>query len=1040
MRNFLSVIPCIAMSVGVATAQTTVSGVVTSVEDGLPVIGASVVGLGVTGLGTVTDYEGKFELTVEDGVKQLVISYVGMKDAIVDVAPNVVVALHSDTEQLDEVMVVAYGTAKKSSFTGSAQTIGSDDVASQSGSIVQSLEGKVAGVKIGTSSGDPGANQEVVIRGISSISASTEPLYVVDGVPVVNSGVSSGLKSQSVLSSINPDDIESMTILKDAAAASLYGSRAANGVIIITTKLGKQGKSTVTYSGEVGISQMAVRDQYNTMSAADMIEYYNYGFANRAAVDPATGEYWSEQYLGKPLGDDLYSFGEGMVKYMGYFADPTGKTNTNWKDEIYKNGFKHDHQLSVRGGSEKTRFYTGVGYNKTEGIVTGSDFERYSGRVNIEHDVTDWLKLGVRQMISYTKTNGFRDQNNQAQGIGMTSPLSILFSMDPTAVNKLEDGSYNPNAGLTANISNPNLMLGQTTGENAETLSSDLFRNMTNADVTVKLPFDLTARTLFGYDYVSNKDKEFWAPGSVNGSSVGGLGYRLNAINQTITSSTTLGYVKDLGNHSLNVLAGYEVEDKTVAVESMSANGYWTDKLPELSNGQPDGVSTWVDEASIMSFLSSASYDYADKYYASASFRRDGSSRLGVNNRWANFWSVSGAWRLTGEEWLQDKPLFTDLKLRASYGTNGNLPGDYFANMALYSSDGYGEEAAIYWASQANPDLSWERSSNFNVGFDWNMYGRVSMTLEYYNKKTTDLLFYVPSSYVTGFGSSLQNLGKMTNDGVEFSVNSTNIKNDNFSWNTAFNITYQRNKINELPNGEDISYGDGNMYLLREGESMHTFYLPQWLGVNPETGLGEFYIDPSLESRDAVVDGKLVKDGNVTNYRNKAGNTVVGSALPDVIGGITNSFSYKGFDLSFDISFQAGGSMFDYPGYFMTYSDGVRMGSFNISEEVAGNYWKQPGDVVDHPRPIFGNPYRSDMWSSRTILSTNNVRMRDITFGYKIPFKKHIKDMRVYFQAINPFYIYNANPTIDADVNVNGYRQTDTPALRSFNFGVNLTI
>jgi hypothetical protein len=265
-----------------------------------------------------------------------------------------------------------------------------------------------------------------------------------------------------------------------------------------------------------------------------------------------------------------------------------------------------------------------------------------------------------------------------------------------------------------------------------------------------------------------------------------------------------------------------------------------------------------------------------------------------------------------------------------------------------------------------------------------------------------------------------------------------NIQTKNFSWATNFNISFQSSKINTLPDGNDVMYGDGNMYLLRENESMHTFNLPQWLGVNPETGLGEFYIDPSLNSRDAVVDGQTVKDGNVTNYYAQALPTIVGKALPDVLGGMTNAFTYKNFDLSFMFSFQSGASLFDYTGYFLTYSDGMRIGSFNMNREVAGNYWTKPGDMVDHAKPIYGNPYRSDRFSSRTIRSTDNVRVRDITFGYKIPIsKRYVDNLRVYFKASNPFLLYCATANIDPDVDINGYRQTDTPLTKSFVFGLN---
>ena len=1016
-RKLMLLLTCLFVGIGLVTAQITkLTGTVISEEDGLPVVGASILVKGTT-VGTVTDMDGKFTLSnVPSSAKTLVVSFIGMATQEVSIKANLQISLKSDTEVLDEVMVVAYGTAKKASFTGSASVMKAGEISTQKESLVKSLEGKVAGVRVGGSTGDPGSDQKILIRGIGSINGSTQPLYVVDGVPVVNDDMSSGLKSQSVLSSINPDDIASMTILKDAAAASLYGSRAANGVVIITTKQGKEGKTRVSYDMETGWTSMAVRNQYKMMDAKDTKDYYWHAIKN----------YFIE-YAGM---DEATAASAANEEVPGWFYNYNSDTNTDWKKEVYKNGLNTNHQVAINGGNEKTRFYTSFGYNKVKGIVKGSEFERYSGRLNLDHKVTNWLRVSAKQMISFSSTEGFRDQNDQSQGFGTTSPLSIMFSMDPTAPVKLEDGSYNPNASFSSKISNPNLMLGQKTGPRAETVASDLMRSMTNFEAEVTLPYNFTARTVLGYDYMNNKEREFWAPESVNGESLGGLGTRYDYTNKTLTSSTTLNYRNSFDRHNVNALVGYEVEDRSLNYLYASAKSYATDKLPDLANGQSYSTSSNVYEAAIMSYFGNINYDFDNKYYLSASFRRDGSSRLAADNRWANFWSVSGAWRLSGESFLQDNPLFTDLKLRVSYGTNGNLPGDYFGYMDTYSTNGgYGSSPAIYWGNAGNTKLGWEKSQNFNVGVDWNLYNRVNLTVEYYSKLTTDLLFQTPTSYVTGFSSQWQNLGKMKNQGVEFTISSQNVVTENFTWTTDLNLTHQSIKIKELPDGADVQYGDGNMYLLREGESMHTFYLPEYIGVNSETGLGEFWIDPDDHSK------------GVTNYYSKAGKGIVGKAVPDWMGGMTNRFTYKNFDLSFMISFQTGASLFDYPGYFLTYSDGVRVGSFNMTADVAGNYWTKPGDKVDNPKPIYNNPYRSDRFSSRTVRSTDNIRMRDITFGYKIPVsKKYINNLRVYFKATNPFLIYCATKDIDPDVDINGYRQTDTPPTKAFMFGLNFEL
>ena len=1014
----MTFLACLFLSMGMALAQMKVNGTVVSQEDNEPVIGASVLVAGTT-TGTVTDSNGKFTLTVPAGKNTLRITYVGMEPIEVSARPNMRIVLTSDQKALDEVIVVAYGTAKKASFTGSAASMKDRDMSAEKGSLVKSLEGKVAGVRVGSSTGDPGADQNILIRGIGSINGSTQPLYVVDGVPVLANSdgyMSSSIRSQSILASLNPNDIESMTILKDAAAASLYGSRAANGVVIITTKKGKTGKTNVHYDMQIGWQQIAVKSALNTMNAAQLKEYYFEGIKN------FFGEYYGA------TGQDAIDMANEEVRNGWFRGDYDGTTDTNWYDQVYRSALTQDHQVSIDGGTDRTKFYVGLGYSDTDGVVRGSNFKRYSGRVNLDHQVNNWLKVGVKQMISFADTKGHRDQSTQEQGFATTTPWSVLYSLDPTAENKLEDGTYNNDVAF-GKVGNPNNMFGPEVGEYVEFVKSNIMRSMSNFEAEVKLPYNLTARTIFGYDYTNNKLQEFWSPNSVNGESLQGLGQRWDFTSKTLTSSNTLSYDNKFGLHSINALVGYEYENRKLLYMTASAKGYGTNKLPELANGQPYEASSATYESILSSWLGKVDYNYDNKYYLSLSFRSDGSSRLASGNRWSTFWSVSGAWRLSGENFLKDNDLFSDLKLRLSYGTNGNLPTDLYEYMATYATTGgYGSSSAYYYNNIGNKSLSWEKSKNFNVGIDWTLYNRVTLTLEYYNKLTDNLLFSTPVSYVTGFPSQLTNIGKLKNSGLEFTVSSQNIKTKDFSWNTDFNLTWQKIKVDQLPSGDDVQYGDGNMYLLREGESMHTFYLPKWKGVDPETGLGEFWIDPEDESK------------GITNSYAEAGKTIVGKAVPDVLGGITNTFRYKDFDLSFMISYQFGGDMFDYPGYFLTYSDGVRIGSFNMHSDVAGNYWKKPGDVVEFPKPIYGNPYRWDKFSSREIRSTDNIRVRDITFGYNVPlFKKYINNLRVYFRTTNPFMIYCASKSVDPDVDVNGYRQTDTPPTRQFLFGLNLS-
>ena len=988
-----------------------VSGTVTDSE-GFPLDGATVIVKGTT-TGVSVGSDGRYELNVTaDAV--LVASYLGYLSQEMPVGGEHTInfILAEDTAYLDDVIVVAYGTVSKSDFTGSASQISGDDLAQASReSVDKALVGKMAGVRIASDSGDPGSAGNVQIRGVGSISAGTAPLYVVDGVVMSSStqnDLNVGYKSMGILNTLNPEDIESVTVLKDAAAASLYGSRAANGVIIITTKRGKQGKTIVSYSGETGISEMAVKGAFALMNGPQFIQYLKDAGNNAFALNPA------------------YSYGYTGEQIAAMVADPSGKTSTNWNDYVFGCAFQHNHQVSLTAGSEKTQIYLGLGYADTDGIVTGSYFKRYSGRVNVDHRVNDWLKVGVRQMVSFTDTRGHSDQTNQAQGMGYATPLGVLTQSDPTAKPINDDGTWNEYVSWSGQTGNPHLVFASDTEYNKSTM----MRSLSNLDLELKFADFLSLVNTFGYDYIDNKQYLWWAPSSIDGAALNGLSAVYVFQTDDLVNSTLMKYSGSYGMNSISAMAGLEVADHQVKYTYAGANNYPNDKLNALSVGQMNGVGGATDRSFMMSFLANVNYDYGNTYYASASYRRDGSSRLGPDSRWADFWSVSAAWRLSNEPFMKNvSRLFSDFKIKASYGTNGNLPAEYYAYKGLYSaSGGYGTASGIYWSNPENDNLGWEKSRNFNVGFDWSLYHRIDIALEYYNKYTSSLIFNMPASAVTGFSSYTSNVGNLLNDGIEFELSSQNVTLRNFTWTTDFNFTWQRSIVKNLPNGgADIPYGDGSMYIHREGASMYSFYLPVWKGVNPENGLGEFWIDPEDHSK------------GVTNYYSEANNTIVGKAIPDFIGGLTNTFSFlDGFmDLSFLISYQFGGSLFDYPGYF-THSDGFRAASMNAAADAA-DYWTPQNADAKYPKPIMNNPYRWDRFSSRLIKSTDNIRVREIVLGFNVPVEMTLQALRVYLKTTNPFIIWSATPGIDPDVAINGYRTVDVPVTRAMIFGVNLT-
>ncbi|SHF57683.1 TonB-linked outer membrane protein, SusC/RagA family [Mariniphaga anaerophila] len=1030
MKKLLLLSLFLCTSVFFANAQTKqITGTVTSKSDGSPIPGVSVVVSG-TSTGTITDVDGNFSLRVPEN-ETLLFSFVGMKTVEVPITESALynVAMEQDVIGMDEVLVVAYGTSKRSSFTGSAQKVGAEELVgtSTSESIDKMLSGKVSGVRVSSTTGAPGASGEVQIRGVGSINASTTPLYVIDGVPMEIGMYGYTGFSTDLLSTLNPEDVESMTILKDAAAASLYGSRAANGVVLITTKKGKSGKTQFKFKATYGTSETAMKNVYQPMSAEQYVDYVN---------DALIGAYLFWYEPGLYPDDPGYQDAEVLERALQYVQeDPDeGKwgitspsANTNWRDVVYKKGNTMDYQFSASGGNDKTTFYTGVGYNKIEGIVIGSDFERYSGRINLDHKATDWLNFSLKQMLSHTSQNGYGDQTDQVQGINHMAPLGMIFSMNPTQPVYNEDGTPNQDAGM-GNVKNPLTALIGTGERTDQTYILERYRSLTNASVRMQLIPEFAIRSNFGVDYSDSKTRVWWAPESVDGEAYNGLGDHLTYTTVVKNASFIGDFNKSFGKHNIQVFGGYEAEGLTYRTLQANAENYSTYKLPELANGQALAVDSEVASSNLMSFIGNMNYNFADKYYASASIRSDGSSRLGANNRWGNFWSASAAWRITQEEFMGESSWLNDLKIRASFGTNGTLPVDYFAHSGLYTfSSGYGSESAIYTIQPDNPDLSWEKSDNFNVGLDLRVFDKLTASVEYYHKKTRDLLMLVPLTYLTGFETSWQNLGELTNKGLEFEVHSNNIVTSDFRWTTDFNLTTISSVIDKLPAGKDVLKGDGGMYLLREGEAINTFYLPTYAGVDPDNGMPLFYLDP--ENSDEL-----------TYLRELAKPEIQGKPTPDLIGGMTNTFVWKGLELSFLLTYQMGGSLFDYPGYFF-HHDGVRLGSMNLAKDVENNWWKKPGDIVDNPRPVAWTSDRPDRWSSRHVLSTDHIRLKDIYLGYSLPksvvSKMHMSNLKVFVNG-NNIWTLAKEDTIEPEVTLNGYRTVDTPITKNFLFGINV--
>jgi len=977
----------VAISLQGLLAQRVITGNIISEEDGLGLPGAAIIVKGTT-IGSITDLDGNFTISVPDDAEVLSFSFVGLLTQEFPIGDQEVfnVVLAPDVVGIEEVMVVAYRTVKKADYTGSARVVdGEKLVVPGAESVEKSLSGKVSGVRVTSSTGDPGSSGQIQIRGIGSINGSTSPLYVIDGIPMESGSMGHYEKSSNILSTLNPDDIESMTVLKDASAASLYGSRAANGVVIITTKKGKEGKTKFDFKANVGVASMA-SDSYEMMSGDAFYEYEMLALENYVLDQndllPGQANFGNQGMLNSLQPTIASTQNANRTSW-----DPIN--NTNWRDFVYRNGKQQDYQLSASGGSENTQFFISGNYSDMEGIVKASEFKRYSGRVNINHKATKWLNLGINQSLSNTQQKGYRDHASQAEGIGISSPLGILMGSNPTAPEYDENGNTFTDATFLGN-GHPDDLLDGT----LQFIDTDTYRSLTNGYLQLSFTPNLIFKSTVGLDFVQAQNQEYWNPNSIDGKAINGLGYRDIFTNIDITTSNILSFNKVAGPHNLSILGGFEAAKKSFKFLVATANKYSNEKLIELANGQPDDASSSVAGVGLLSYLGNLNYDLMGRYIVSASIRADGSF---------------------------------------SYGTNGNLPPGYYMHMPLYNlAGGYGESSAIFVDNPGNNELGWEKSNNMNFGIDLTLFERFSMIVEYYSKNTEGLLLNVPISYITGFGSTWQNTGKLLNNGIDFELHSVNLPaSSTLKWRTDLTMSTQNSVVTELPNDEDIVSGDFSLFLYSSDKDLYSFYLPTWVGVDQQTGFGYFLIDP--ESADAPE--------NRTRNHAEAERSVVAKAYPDIIGGFSNTFGFKGLELDILFTYSFGGNMFDYPGYF-SHHDGGRNGILNLAKDVEDNYWKQDGDVVDNPRPLFQDENRSDLWSTRHLLSTDHVRLKDLTLSYNLPGSAaeriYMNNIRLYLRGTN-LWMWAKEDGIDPEAALNGFRTVDTPPTRVLSVGVNFS-
>lgn len=987
-----------------------VSGVVTD-NAGEPIPGANVVEKGTTN-GTVTDIDGKYTLSVPNNAT-LVVSFIGYTTKEIKVGSQAVVnaSLAEEAIGLNEVVAIGYGYVKKKDLTGAVSTVSADDMVSGGtvSNAAQALQGKTAGVQVQQSSKAPGGTITVRVRGSNSISSTNEPLYVVDGFPS-----SEGLN-------INPNDIESMQILKDASATAIYGARGANGVVLITTKRGKAGENKISYNGYLGAQK--INNPFTFINAKDYMNLKN------ALYQEIEGQ------EGNPNGAYTPSQLQSDV-------------DTDWLKETTRVGLVQDHNIQFRGGSEKTKVLTSLGFYKQEGVLKNTDFNRISGRINVDQTINDYIKAGATMYAH-------REQSNFQMYSGNIVNSNVLLSVmqyDPTVKPYNDDGTYGRVPGGRGDNPLANLL------ERKNDMTNDKFNGTAFLEIH---PFEgFSAKATGGVELLHNF-KGTYLPKSTTyqGEIEGGVATTRDFRATRQVFEGILNYMKTFNKvHDLNVMLGYSYEKYDAEYRYVKAKGFSTDLFGwnNLNAASiKESVQSNKTENILASFFGRVNYTFNDKYLATVTVRRDGSSRFGADNHWGTFPSGSLAWRASEEDFVKNLNLFSNLKVRAGYGVTGNERiGDY-ASYALITNnhitlDGSSNASGTHLdpTSPENASLKWETTSQYNVGVDMGFLdNRLSVTLDGYWKKTKDLLLKVPLPYYTGFTSGQRNIGAIQNRGFEIDVTSHNLTGD-FTWNTKFNLAVNRNKVTDLGGNSDIyitsskpmgSVSEESYAIVREGEALGSLFGYKYIGVMQQ---GETYApqpnakpgDPKFE--DVNGDGKI----------DSSDRTIIGNANPDVIFGLTNDFTWKGFDLS--IFFQ--GSIGN---------DLLNMTRMNLEWERtpdALNRWTPTNTNTDIPRNGFYYSQYGGYINDHFIENASFLRLKNLTLGYTIPFKKVVSSCRVYFSAENLFTItgYSGwDSEVDTKANEasqdGGSQQTANagagldfnayPATRTYTVGLNIT-
>ncbi len=972
--------------ISAASAQSRlVNGKITNATDGSPIAGASIQAKNGSA-SAISDDEGNFRLEVP-AQTILVISFVGFKTLEVSADGDLSNLLleESGPEALDEVIVVGYGTKIKKDITSSISRVTSKEFENLPlPSFEQALQGRASGVFINSGSGKLGQGLNIRIRGISSISANQQPFFVIDGVPVQNQPIGSYSEPDNPLASINPDDIESIEILKDAASSAIYGARASNGVILITTKSGKAGKTKVSAGYYTGWSKPTRKGEF--LNAAQYRELFH---------DAAINAGWDS-------GEEEFEWAAGTDEW-------NSDNDTKWTDLAFQNGKIDQYNLSLNGGDQRTKFLISGSWNDQKGILITNRLRRANGRINLEHNLNKNIRLGVNLSLAKVLNNRLFSDNS------FTNPLQ-LNALPPIQPAYLPNGDPNPNT-----IYYNNLIEVANSNKLATT-----YQSTSNAFAEWRIIPSLSFRSQVGLNWNNLQEEEYLGRLTLDGAP-GGSSFSNQVTSTIVTYTNTLNFHKNFSEkHDLDALLGIEYLDGVIAGSSVTGRAFPDDRFTKIASAAiiSNGSST-ASGYSFLSYFAKANYKFNDRYLLGGSYRIDGSSRFGRDNRYGAFPAISAGWIISEEAFLRNSSVLSFLKLRASYGKTGNAEIGNFSSRSLYGAAAYADISGMVASQIGVPALSWEKTNQFDIGLDFGfLNNRISGEVDFFDKDTRALLFDVPTPAVNGFSNITRNIGSMRNRGWEVVLNG-NILTGAFKWNASLNVSTYVNKITSLL--APVPPQSRTLGRLAVGQPFGQFYGFKYAGVDPDNGDALYYKN----------------DGTTTNNPGEADDMILGNPNPDFYGGFNNRFSYKGFDLDIQCQFVQGVDVFNMAGLFQA----VNGDYFDNQTADQMNYWRRPGDITNIPQPRLyeGN---GAVTSSRWMQDGSYFRVKSVNLGYNIPRKVldrfGIENARVYAAALN-LLTFTKYTGYDPEVNASyvnsvtlGHDFYTPPQARTISVGINL--